>query len=345
VPVKTLSCRCGQTLFYDNSWCQSCGRLLGFDPRQGAMISCDQGAEGTLLDGDGQAYQLCANRRDYQVCNGLVAHPAPGGDAERCVSCALNRTVPPVNRPDNLLRWRRLEQAKLRLLTGLYSLGLEVEAQPENGIPALRFDFLADKRTHPDALETFVHTGHHQGVVTINVLEADEMQRVWQKESSSERYRTLLGHFRHEAGHYFYFRLITDPGSFSRIFGDPMQDYGQALQRHYDEGARPGWEQSCISAYASSHPQEDWAESFAHYLHMRDGLETAAARGVITLPPGNPDFTDLVPAWMNLAVSLNELNHSLGLDDAYPFVLSPTVLEKLGYIHGCVSRAGSAPKV
>lgn len=337
--MRALSCQCGQTLFYDNTQCQNCGRILGFDPTRGEMLSCDEQADGTLQAGDGQFYRLCANRRDYKVCNGLVAQSAAGGDTARCVCCALNRTIPTLSRPDNLLRWRRLEQAKLRLLTGLYSLGLEVGAKPANSMPGLRFDFLADKRTHPDALETFVSTGHHQGVITINVLEADEVQRVWQKETSSERYRTLLGHFRHEAGHYFYFRLVSDQSSFAALFGDPGQDYAQALQNHYNSGAKAGWEQSYISAYASSHPLEDWAECFAHYLHMQDALETAASRGIIPAADASADIGDKLLSWMTLAVSLNELNHSLGLGDAYPFVLPPTVVEKLDYIHEAVAAA------
>jgi hypothetical protein len=303
------------------------------------MLSCDALADDTFQAADGQHYRLCANRREFGACNGMVEKTGSNDAGSRCISCAFNRTIPDVSRPGNLLRWRRLEQAKRRMIAGLYSLGLDAVPQVGDKASTLRFDFLEDQRTHPNALETFVTTGHHEGVVTINLLEADEVQRVWQRETSSERYRTLLGHFRHEVGHYFYNRLVIDPGSFLTVFGDPGRDYAQALQTHYDNGAVAGWERTYISAYASSHPLEDWAECFAHYLHMQDALETAAARDVI--PPIAPTaaFGTLVVEWMGLATSLNELNHSLGLGDAYPFILTPAVVGKLDYIHRAVLAA------
>ncbi len=338
--MKTLSCQCGHTLFYDNTLCQNCGRILGFDPGHGEMLSCTEQADGTLLGPAGRRYQLCANRRDYGVCNGLVALPAHAGEAARCLCCALNRTIPDVGRPTNLQRWQRLEQAKRRMITGLYRLGLDTEPDSVNAQPGLRFDFLEDKRTHPNVLETFVTTGHHEGVITINILEADEVQRVWQRETSSERYRTLLGHFRHEVGHYFYFRLVADHATFAGLFGDPTQDYAQALQAYYERGAAADWEQSYISAYASSHPMEDWAECFAHYLHIQDALETAIAQGIMPLPQVDNDIDEQLLNWMTLAVSLNELNHSLGLGDAYPFLLPPLVIEKITHIHQVIVAAG-----
>jgi hypothetical protein len=337
--VKALTCQCGQTLFCNNTQCGACGRLLGFEPELGEMLSLDTLPDNSLVSADGTRYQLCANRRDYQVCNGVVASATAKDAQARCSCCALNRTIPDVSRADNLIRWRLLEQAKRRMITGLYSLGLDVETPPGDTSARLRFDFLEDKRSHPGMREEYVSTGHHQGVVTINVLEADEVQRVWQRETSSERYRTLLGHFRHEVGHYFYFRLPVDIAKFTALFGDPNQDYDQALQNYYESGAVLNWEQSFISAYASSHPLEDWAECFAHYLHMLDALETAVTCGVLEAMPEPTDFDKLLLSWMPLAVKLNEMNHSLGLGDAYPFLLPPPVGEKLAFIHNLTTAA------
>jgi hypothetical protein len=91
----------------------------------------------------------------------------------------------------------------------------------------------------------------------------------------------LLGHFRHEVGHYFWDRLVaTDPHQleeFRVLFGDDRQDYGEALKRHYDEGAPANWQDTYISMYATMHPWEDFAETWAHYLHIVDTLETAGA--------------------------------------------------------------------
>ena len=334
--MQKLSCQCGKILFCDNTQCVSCGRQLGFDPFSNIMLSFDESADGGLVAADGQHYALCSNRREHEVCNGVILARSD----ERCRSCALNRTIPILRRKKNLARWRRLETAKRRMISGLSSLGLVVDAAGHNA-STMRFDFLEDKRSHPDVLETFVSTGHKDGVITVNVMEAEDVQRVQQRELMGERYRTLLGHFRHEAGHFFYPLLVTDTGSFTDCFGDPTADYDAALNLYYKQGPVAGWENSYISAYAGSHPFEDWAECFAHYLHIQDALETGEASGMA--PPAEQlSFEQQLLLWQDLSVSINEVSRSLGLRDAYPFAIGQGVAAKLSYVHRCIAESTSS---
>jgi hypothetical protein len=335
--VQALSCRCGQTVFSDNTRCGACQRTLAFDPFSNALLSFDIEPDGTLVAADNQRYKLCTNRAQHEICNGVS--PVDGGD--RCRSCARNRTIPTLRRKKNLARWHRLEAAKRRMISGLSQLGLQVDAATIDSAEGMRFDFLEDRRSHPDVLESFVSTGHKNGVITINVMEADDIQRVKQRELMGERYRTLLGHFRHEAGHYFYPQLVTDIAGFAQVFGDPAADYDAALKRYYQQGPPARWESHFISAYANSHALEDWAECFAHYLHMQDALETAASRG-LSAAARDCSMEDQLLQWTDLSVSLNELSRSLGLRDAYPFALTPGVAVKLGYVHDCIAAFSAA---
>jgi hypothetical protein len=335
--VQALTCRCGQIVFSDNTCCGACERTLAFDPFSNTLLSFDVEPDGTLVSTDGQRYNLCANRAQHEICNGVS--PVEGGD--RCRSCALNRTIPTLRRKKNLARWHRLEAAKRRMISGLSELGLQVDAATVDSAVGMRFDFLEDRRSHPDVLESFVSTGHKNGVITINVMEADDVQRVKQRELMGERYRTLLGHFRHEAGHFFYPQLVTDIAGFAQVFGDPAADYDAALKLYYQHGPPARWESRFISAYASSHALEDWAECFAHYLHMQDALETATARG-LSPAARHCSIEDQLLLWTDLSVSLNELSRSLGLRDAYPFALTPGVAVKLGYVHDCIAAFSAA---
>ena len=169
----------------------------------------------------------------------------------------------------------------------------------------------------------------------------------------------MLGHFRHEVGHYYWDRLIRDDQSrlevFRSAFGDERADYAEALKRHYDAGPPADWQSQFISAYATTHAWEDWAETWAHYLHMIDTLETAAACGVRLRPPrkGEPalrqvpdpvgddpeSFDELMQSWLPLTYMLNNLNRGLGQADAYPFVISDPVVEKLRFVHDTVAGA------
>jgi hypothetical protein len=260
--------------------------------------------------------------------------------------------IPDLSVTGNKEAWYRMETAKRRLVYTLLSLGLPVEPKRMEGDGGMIFDFLADVPGAGPAL-----TGHDDGVITINLAEADDAQREQRRTQLHEPYRTLLGHFRHEIGHYYWDRLIDGSGgldAFREVFGDERADYGGSLRKHYANGARADWQDFFISAYASSHPWEDWAESWAHYLHMLDALETAGACGLSLKPPRSDEPSMKVPSkvagsfdrmigdWFSLTYVLNNLNRSLGLADGYPFVLSPAAVDKLRFVHETVERAASA---
>ncbi|MCX2983022.1 hypothetical protein EYC98_19335 [Halieaceae bacterium IMCC14734] len=310
------------------------------------MLSLQSGAKGEWVDASGAVYSLCRNRSEHQVCNGAVAHSTSAAADTLCSTCRLNLIVPIVEqRPQNLLAWKRLEAAKRRMISGLSELGLQPQRAETNRAGPMRFEFMEDKRSHPDVLEHFVSTGHKNGVITINIMEADEVGRVQQRELNGERYRTLLGHFRHEAGHYFFLQLVTDSGAFQQLFGDPNLDYNTTMGAYYQSGPPNNWQHNYISAYASSHAMEDWAECFAHYLHLQDTLETAYHHGLLDNDVRQLTLNDQLDAWGTLILSLNEVNRSLGVGDPYPFVISENVAAKLEYVHAAISAGRTAASV
>ena len=258
--MKSFHCACGQRVFFDSTSCISCGRALGFDPETRDMVAL------------GSAWRLCTNGRNYDVCNWVV--PA-AGPARYCEACALNDLIPSLDTPDNVQLWGRVEAAKRRLLYTLLSLGLPLTAGSAG--PALRFRFMEDRRRNPLVLEDFVGTGHWAGVITINIREADDVARTADREAMQERYRTVLGHFRHESGHYYFNVLVTgeEIARWRELFGDEQADYAATLEAYYRDGPPLNWSQRYVSTYAAAHPYEDWAETFAHYLHIVDALETA----------------------------------------------------------------------
>jgi hypothetical protein len=329
--MKRFQCSCGARVFFENSACIQCGNALGFDPETCAMSSA-AGSDADLRFSSGERTLIrCGNHELGSGCNWLVELDS---EDPLCAACTLNRTIPDLSVATNVEKWSRVELAKRRLIYGLNALGLRVANvanDPEHGVA---FDFLA-----PGA-DTTVLTGHADGVITLNLSEADPVTREQVRASLNERYRTLLGHFRHEIGHR-YFQLLLAEGSpelsrFRDLFGDETSDYAAALEKHYAEPARQGWSDEYISAYATAHPYEDWAEVWAHYLHICDALETAAENGFVpargsATRPGH--FDSLLSAWLELAVGFNELNRSLGHEDAYPFTITPKVREKLAFIH------------
>jgi len=265
-----------------------------------------------------------------------------------CASCQLTVVIPALTSERNHILWGRLEAAKRRLLFSLAVLNLtpaSKETEPETG---LAFQFLED-----GVSDQCVMTGHDNGLITLNIAEADPAERERTREQMHERYRTLLGHFRHESGHYYFDRLVVGSewiDEFRTLFGDERQDYGKALKRHYANGPVADWEDRFVSSYASSHPWEDWAETWAHYLHMLDTLETANSCGLALKPKkaGEPEidsvavptrtdtFEDTLHDWFALTYVLNSLNRSIGMPDSYPFKLSTPVLEKLEFVHKVV---------
>lgn len=346
--MKVFACaRCGQLLHFENAACLGCGAQLGFLPDRLRLSPVAPREDGLLvadLDAKG-LWRACGNAGAIG-CNWLV--PAGTGQ-DFCRACALNRTIPDLDVAGNLARWTEIETAKRRLVYALIRLGLPIRRQTDGTDDGLAFDFVADTPDKP------VLTGHADGLVTVNIAEADSPERERRRVAMDEPYRTLLGHLRHEVGHYYWDVLVREGGRLEptrAVFGDETVDYAAALERHYETGPPAGWEQSYVSAYATAHAWEDFAETWAHYLHMIDTLDTARSFGVTVDPAASADpatgaeverdpyatgdFEALAADWLPLTVALNSLNRSMGQPDLYPFVLTPAVLAKLGFIHALV---------
>lgn len=356
--MKNFRCRCGNTLFFENTRCLACGATLGYLPELGELAALEDEGAGLwrplnpALRGHGP-YRPCSNYTGAQVCNWMVE---AAEERALCRSCRLSQVIPNLDSPVNHERWYRIEAAKRRLLYTLYALRLPVVGRDVDPHTGLSFKFLEDYSggEFSDAVnEQPVLTGHADGVITLNLAEADPSSREAMREQMNERYRTLIGHFRHEIGHYYWQRLVADTPWLAptrALFGDEREDYQAALQRHYEQGPPADWAQRYISAYASAHPWEDWAETWAHYLHIVDGLDTAhhcgfTLHGEPVPAPPTPDapgpdrFDTLVAHWEHLAVALNALNRSMGLEDAYPFALSGPVKTKLRFVHDLITQA------
>ncbi|UAK25676.1 zinc-binding metallopeptidase family protein [Sphingomonas nostoxanthinifaciens] len=336
--MPALACpNCHSLLPFEATACATCSHPVAFDPDGGAFLHFRSAAGWLSLSGKRFAGLPCGNKR-LGVCNWLAA----GGGNSLCRSCRHNRTIPPLSVPGVLERWKRVEEAKRRLIYQLSRLGLPLDAGPSPG--GLVFDLLYD----PSAEGGFspeVLTGHAGGVITLNLIEADDAARERIRAAMGEPYRTLLGHFRHEVAHYYWHRLVEaspDLPRFRSVFGDERTDYATALAAHY---RRPpeSWSDRYISAYAAAHPWEDFAETFAHYLHIVDVLATARdlhvtverpSEGVtqISFDPHVADAATLIGCWIPFASSLNAINRSMGLPDLYPFSLTPTIAFKLDFV-------------
>lgn len=319
--MKAFRCRvCGSELFFENSVCVSCGTPLGYARDEHDIVPVD--VAGRYVDPDGFIWHVCRNL-NISGCTWLARFE--GG---QCESCDLTRVRPNDADLVGLGNFVPAERAKRQLIVELDGLGLVVG-------PPLCFDLLS-------STSQSVTTGHDSGVITIDLAEGDDAYREKVREKLDEPYRTMLGHFRHEVGHYYQWQLVESPDETARfraLFGDETADYQQAIDRHYSEGPPAGWQDSFISQYATMHPHEDFAETWAHHLHIRDTIDTAVAFGLID-PPDVASFRQLViEVWMPLATALNIVNRSMGKNDLYPFVIPVPVIDKLDYVAGLVERA------
>ncbi|MGR9107162.1 MAG: zinc-binding metallopeptidase family protein [Gammaproteobacteria bacterium] len=343
--MKRFRCGCGNEVFFENTSCMVCVRPLGFDPETRTIHTLLPRAAANLESKiNGRLYRYCANFSNHAVCNWLIAHGDPN---PFCKGCRLNRTIPDLGNEVNLSRWREIEKAKKRLLFTLYSLKLPVVDKIQDPNEGLLFDFMENPRTDLHNVEDTVTTGHLNGVITINVFEADHLYREKIRQQMYECYRTVLGHFRHEIGHYYWDYFFSSPKAklqFRAVFGNERIPYAEALARYYRNTPLCGWETQYISAYAASHPLEDWAETWAHYLHMYDMLETARERKTL-LKPKIADFEADLEQWIELTIVANELNRCMGLPDIYPFVICPAVRKKLAFINHMVREASASGSV
>ena len=286
--MKLFRCRvCDNIIYFENRTCGRCGHRLGYDAELGNMAALETagGELWTLSAGNNGPRRFCANA-DYDVCNWLTT---AGGQDRLCVACRHNDTIPDISQPSHLTAWRDIELAKHRLFYSLVRWTLPLKTRAEDPSHGLAFEFLADP---PQASGPRVMTGHDDGVVTIALAEADSAEMEKRRAELAEPYRSLLGHFRHEVGHHYWDILVRDGGRLEQcraIFGDDSQDYEAALKRHYAQGAPADWPERFVSAYATSHPWEDFAETWAHYLHIVDTLETASAFGLRIKPALDKD--------------------------------------------------------
>ena len=311
-----------------------------------------------------ERFRKCQNYSQHNTCNWLIPEAET---IEYCSACRLNTIIPDLDKPGNLTRWYRLERAKRRTLYNLYRIGLQVYSKQEQPDTGLEFCFKEDVKTYDpytQELVTYEHimSGHDTGTITINIEEADHAILEAVRENMNEPYRTTLGHIRHEIGHYFWDRLIAhaqNVDSFREMFGDERHDYKQTLQRYYNAGPAVDWQDNYISAYASAHPWEDWAETWAHYLHITDTMETAYDFGFIIEGRAIPkpstvknesqynssiylrtiSFDEMLTDWLRLTIAMNALNRSMGLRDAYPFSVSAKVGDKLRYVHSLITSS------
>ena len=374
--MKTFQCNCTDksTLFFESSHCLSCGRTVGLDDDFDQIEPYELDKETGLFFKASEPqifYKKCDNNREYHVCNGMVNLntfvPVEDSDECLCFACRFNETVPNLTIEGHIPLWKKMETAKRRALYTLKALPVplrNIKQDPENG---LSFDFTTDRdvKDHfasklPDHETVF--TGHDCGHITINLAEADDVARSQTKFAMGERYRTLLGHFRHELGHYYFDQLISNSSQkhalCKQYFGDDELDYQEALKQHYEQGAPENWRDTFISSYATMHPYEDWAETWAHYMHIIDTLETAQNYSItgstdhakeeteemdeLRLPQdayyfsAQTSITEILDTWIDFSVILNSLNRSMGLPDAYPFVLTQAVRTKLTFIHHAI---------
>ncbi|MEM7053324.1 MAG: putative zinc-binding peptidase [Pseudomonadota bacterium] len=346
--MKIFRCTCGNTVHFENTRCLKCKRALGFLPDVLELSALEPAGDGQWLAltpaAGARYYRQCQHYSQDDACNWMV----PVDDPEPyCMACRLNEVIPNLDKSGNRALWLRIERRKRRLIYDLRRHQLPVFNRKVNAERGLAFAFLEDD---PDYLEFRDHhqsnqilTGHTNGLITINIAEADDVERERMRVQMNEQQRTLLGHFRHESGHYYWDLLVRDGPLLERVrevFGDERQDYAQALQRYYENGPPEDWQQHWVSAYASAHPWEDWAECWAHLLQIVDTLETAVAIGMAPPAALSNDMDERITHWIQLAIHINLLNRSLDQPDPYPFVLAPHVVEKLKLVDEVIGLSG-----
>lgn len=347
--MKTSDCAsCGNKVYFENISCVRCGHALGYDSSRLEMVTLEATEEQGLFRRQGSSGQsglvrYCENV-EHGACNWLTS---PGDESGLCVACDMNRTIPNLSETGALGAWRDFERAKKRLVYQLLRFDLPLDGSA-TGKGRLTFDFARDTTT-----------GHLDGVISVDMMEADDVWREQQRKLFEEPYRSLLGHLRHESGHYYWMLLVETQarlGDFRALFGDERADYKTELSKYHQDGPRHDWQSLHVSAYAGAHPWEDWAETWAHYLHMVDALETAEAWGLEPRASGlkfgsiwpfrtydvyrEETFGALMERWVPLSLALNSLSRSMGHIDFYPFVISTPVRQKLEFVHNVI-RAGT----
>ncbi len=349
--MRLFNCdHCKSPTYFENLSCLSCNYWLAYEPTESTMVAFENtevdpdAVEAEALTED-YSLRLCANRTNAACCNWLIDN---NQSSKLCQSCQLTSVYPKQDNEAGQLAWTLSEQAKRRWLYTILQMGLRAQPKRKDEADGITFHII-----EPNADNTSVLTGHEDGLITINAAESDPVEMESRRAALEEPYRTLLGHFRHESGHY-YWQLLVEPNaarlaSCRKMFGDDRLDYAEALEKNYQDGPPAEWEKSFISAYAASHPWEDFAETWAHYMHMLDALDLAQAWGLALPNYPNSEIAafaeqaspetglgPLLERWLPLSLFANSLNRTLGHTDAYPFAPSASVIEKLAWIHQLV---------
>lgn len=369
--MKTFLCNCGNRIFFENSQCVQCGSEVGWCPacQQIVTLLLEGGHFRCGHEACGRPLAKCANYLLENICNRCLVldeseeNQAGAGDdipsssvngltpppPQLCDYCRYTETIPDLSVTENRQRWYRLEVAKRRLLYSLDMLGLPYGG-PESDCPLpLSFDFKTDQLESNQVWQNMgddeqVYTGHAEGKITINVREADDAERERLRVDFQEAHRTLIGHFRHEIGHYYWQLLVEnrDEPGFREVFGDHRSPaYAEALARYYEVGPPSGWQQTHLSAYATMHPWEDFAETFATYLDMVSVLDTAKNMG-LGGPGIDADFPEMARYYQDLGIVLNEMSRAMGLIDLVPEVFHPETLRKMQYVNDLVRKSQGA---
>ena len=338
--MKIFQCgHCNGELLFQNHECENCSQIAGYYDKEQVMFTFHYKNNILTTDQNQRAFKFCKNK-SIEVCNWLLDLD---DEHEYCIACRLNRTTPKQTEIDDFAKWKKLEISKHRLIYQLQKIGLPLPQIIEQNV-GLRFDFISQKKNKNSL------TGHSEGLITILLKEADSLEREKARRKFSEAYRTLIGHLRHEIGHYFWDELIRNQPEkleeFRKLFGDESLDYQIALDKYYNSDPPENWQKSFISRYSTSHPWEDWAESWAHYLHVMDMVETAYFFGIEVKnqkydnaiePPFDPyfinDFDRIIKAFSPISFAVNSINRTMGMPRVYPFKITDAITEKIKFIH------------
>jgi hypothetical protein len=344
--MRCYTCTCNNRLFCDNSLCLACGSELGFCPQCCNLVALVPQPNGLFRCGNPNCssdLEKCFNYWQHHVCNRCLV-PSTAAGEHFCDCCRFNATIPDLSLPGNWQRWVDLEAAKRRLFYELRLLGLPFGTKADGIEPSLAFDFKGDaipanEQWRPIGNSAKVLTGHNDGLITINIQEADSVEREKLRVNMRESHRTLIGHFRHEIGHFYWDVLVRGrrEDECQAVFGDHHRSYDEALQAYYRQGPLPNWQQNYISAYSTMHPWEDFAETWAAYLDMISTLDTVSNVGFRgETDPVHADLDAMVRRLQELTIALNEINRNQGLLDVIPEIYVGPVVDKLRYIHQLV---------
>ena len=338
--MKLFSCpHCGHRLYFENAPCLNCGNPVLYDPGEADFV---------LSAGDGR-----------------------GSSAPMSIECDCNWRAPEGQR---FLPGLRPQQDHPGPVDRRQSRALDAgRSSPRSGRSircwrlACRSRRSRTRPTRPGSPSTsspirpgigpggeHVLTGHDNGLITLNVAEADSAEREKMRVEMGEPYRTLLGHFRHELGHYYWDRLIRDDAPRLRAFPGDFRRRARRLRRGaaaatMREGAPPDWQAHHISAYAAIAPLgglgRDLRPLSAHHRHAGDGAcaefparrardgaaqrtcraatrRQAPCRPSPQATPSAEPFSTILERWLVLSEASNSINRCMGLPDLYPFVIS-----------------------